>query len=62
MFRPEPWDIVVILLVALLFFGAKRLPETARAIGKGIREFRDALAGKNEGSKANPHDTQSDPQ
>jgi sec-independent protein translocase protein TatA len=46
MLRPEPFDIVIIILVALLLFGANRLPETARAMGKGIREFKDALAGK----------------
>lgn len=46
MFRPEPFDIVIIMLVALLLFGANRLPETARAIGKAMREFRDAVTGK----------------
>lgn len=46
MLRPEPFDIVIIILVALLLFGANRLPETARAMGKGIREFKDALAGE----------------
>ena len=48
MLRPEPWDIVIILIVAALLFGANRLPETARALGRGIREFRDALTGKDE--------------
>ncbi len=46
MFRPEPLDIVLITLVALLVFGAGRLPETARAVGKAIREFRAAVTGK----------------
>ena len=46
MLRPEPLDIVLIVLVGLLLFGANRLPETARAMGRGIREFKDALAGK----------------
>ena len=46
MLRPEPLDIVLILIVAALIFGANRLPETARALGKGIREFRDAVTGK----------------
>ena len=32
----------IILLVILLLFGAKRLPELARGLGKGIREFKDA--------------------
>ncbi len=48
MLRPEPLDLVLIALVALLIFGANRLPETVRALGKGIREFRQALAGKDE--------------
>ncbi len=48
MFRPEPLDIVLILLVALLLFGGNRLPESARAMGQAIREFRDAVSGKEE--------------
>jgi len=48
MFRPEPMDIVLIVLVALLLFGANRLPETARALGQSLREFRGALTGKEE--------------
>ncbi len=56
MFRPEPLDIVLILIVAALLFGANRLPETARALGRGIREFRDAITGKDE---TKPHDKNS---
>ena len=37
-----PFEIVAILLVILLLFGAKRIPEIARGLGKGIREFKDA--------------------
>lgn len=48
MFRPEPLDIIIIVIVALLLFGANRLPETARAIGQSLREFRSALTGKEE--------------
>ena len=48
MFRPEPLDILIILVAAILLFGANRLPETARALGKGIREFRDAITGRDE--------------
>ncbi|WP_027001188.1 Sec-independent protein translocase subunit TatA/TatB [Hugenholtzia roseola] len=36
------WEIMVILLVILLLFGAKRIPELARGLGRGIREFKDA--------------------
>ncbi len=48
MLRPEPLDFVIIALVAMLVFGANRVPESARAIGRSIREFKDALAGKEE--------------
>ena len=37
-----PLEIALIFLVILLVFGAKRIPEIARGLGKGIREFRDA--------------------
>jgi sec-independent protein translocase protein TatA len=36
------WEIMVILLVVLVFFGANKIPEIARGMGKGIREFKDA--------------------
>jgi sec-independent protein translocase protein TatA len=35
-----PWEILLILLVVLLVFGAKRLPEMGAAMGKGIKEFK----------------------
>ncbi|HEX7072331.1 MAG TPA: twin-arginine translocase TatA/TatE family subunit [Rhodothermales bacterium] len=38
------WEILLIFLVVLLVFGAKRIPEIARGLGKGIREFKDATA------------------
>ena len=40
---PGPLEVVVILMVMLLLFGAKRLPEIGRALGEGIREFKKAL-------------------
>lgn len=51
MFRPEPLDIVLIALAALLIFGANRLPEVARSFGKAIRGFKEGLAGKEENNK-----------
>ncbi|HIC74834.1 MAG TPA: twin-arginine translocase TatA/TatE family subunit [Candidatus Marinimicrobia bacterium] len=39
------WEVFLILLVVLLLFGAKRLPELARGLGKGIREFKGAIEG-----------------
>lgn len=38
-------EILLILLVILLLFGAKRIPELAKGLGKGIREFKDASKG-----------------
>ncbi|MEJ1929812.1 twin-arginine translocase TatA/TatE family subunit [Nostoc sp. NIES-2111] len=35
-------EVILILAVLLLFFGAKRIPEIARGLGRGIREFKDA--------------------
>jgi len=35
-------EVMVIMVVILIFFGAKRIPELARGLGKGIREFKDA--------------------
>lgn len=43
MFDIGPIEMVLILLVALLFFGAKRLPDLAGGLGKSIREFKKGL-------------------
>lgn len=37
------WELLVIFLIVLLFFGARRLPEIGGSLGKGIREFKDSL-------------------
>ena len=39
--------LVVILLVLLLIFGPKRLPEMGRSLGRGMREFKDSIMGEN---------------
>ena len=38
-------EIILLLLVALLLFGAKRLPEIGRSLGTGMREFKDSVTG-----------------
>jgi len=40
-----PSEILLLLLVALLLFGGKRLPEIGRTLGSGMREFKDSLSG-----------------
>lgn len=40
-----PLEIVVVLIIALVVFGPKRLPELGNSLGKGIREFKDSVTG-----------------
>jgi sec-independent protein translocase protein TatA len=40
-------EIVLLLLLALLLFGAKRLPEIGRSLGSGMKEFKDSVTGNN---------------
>ena len=40
--------LIAILIVALLVFGPKRLPEIGRSLGKGMREFKDSVTGRDE--------------
>lgn len=42
------WELLILLLVLLLVFGPKRLPEMGRSLGKGMREFKDSVSGKDE--------------
>lgn len=41
-------EIIVILLVVLLLFGGRKIPELMRGLGRGVREFRDASQGRDE--------------
>ena len=41
-------EVLVFLVVVLLLFGASRVPEIGRSMGKGMREFKDALGGKDD--------------
>ncbi len=57
-------EIILLLLLALLLFGAKRLPEIGRSMGRGMREFKDSVSGKdtkNELPPASPPDEQPPP-
>jgi len=42
------WELMILLIVLLLIFGAKRLPEMGRSLGKGMREFKDSVSGVEE--------------
>lgn len=43
-----PWQIALVLVVVLLLFGGKKIPELMRGLGKGVKEFKDATGGKEE--------------
>ena len=45
MFDISPIQIVIVLAIALLIFGPKRLPDLGRNLGKGIRDFKDGITG-----------------
>jgi sec-independent protein translocase protein TatA len=47
-FNIGPLELVVVLIIALIVFGPKRLPELGRSLGKGIREFRGSISGDKE--------------
>ena len=50
----SPTHLALLLLIALLLFGAKRVPEIGRSLGSGMREFKDSLTGNNDHSEHKP--------
>jgi sec-independent protein translocase protein TatA len=52
--------LIVVLVVALLIFGPKRLPEMGRSLGRGMREFKDSVTGKDDPPSL-PQSTADDP-
>jgi sec-independent protein translocase protein TatA len=49
-----PLEIVVVLIIALIVFGPKRLPELGASLGKGIREFKGSLSGDRDDEDEQP--------
>ena len=43
-----PLELIVVLVIALIVLGPKRLPEVGRSVGKGMREFKEAISGDND--------------
>jgi sec-independent protein translocase protein TatA len=56
---PGPLEIVIVLVIVLLIFGPKRLPDLGRSLGRGMREFKDSVTGKDEDEA--PRIAQSEP-
>ena len=44
-FNVGPLELVIVLVIALVILGPKRLPEVGKSIGNGMREFKDAISG-----------------
>jgi sec-independent protein translocase protein TatA len=43
-----PLELAIVLIIALVIFGPKRLPELGRSMGRGLREFKNSVTGKDE--------------
>ena len=52
--RLGPMELVIILLIVVLLFGGRKIPEIARGLGKGIRDFKSALGGHDSVDPADP--------
>lgn len=50
----SPWDIGIILLVVLILFGGKKIPEVMRGLGQGIREFKQGMTEGDQQTSAKP--------
>ena len=45
-FNIGPMELIIVLVLALVVLGPKRLPEVGRSLGRGMREFKDSVTGK----------------
>ena len=54
---PSIPELLIIFAVLLLLFGAKRLPEMGKSLGRGMREFKDAVTGKDDDDDEKPEPT-----
>ena len=53
-----PMELIIVLVIALIVIGPKRLPEVGKSLGKGMREFKDSLSGD---SRDEDEDAESSP-
>jgi sec-independent protein translocase protein TatA len=45
-FQIGPGELIIVLVIALIVLGPKRLPEVGRSLGKGMREFKESISGR----------------
>jgi sec-independent protein translocase protein TatA len=50
------WQIAIIVLVILLLFGGKKIPELMKGIGRGVKEFKDGISGEDQKSESREKD------
>ena len=50
----SPIQLIIVLIIALVVLGPKRLPEVGRSLGKGIREFKDSVSGHDDKDEVPP--------
>ena len=48
MWTPGPLEIIIILVIVLIVFGPKRLPDLGKSLGRGMREFKDSVTGRDD--------------
>jgi sec-independent protein translocase protein TatA len=53
----QPTHLIVLLIVALVFLGPKRLPDAGRALGQGLREFKNSVSGSHDADHQIPAHT-----
>jgi sec-independent protein translocase protein TatA len=53
----QPTHLIILLAVALILLGPKRLPDAGRALGQGLREFKDSIGGGRDGEPGLPEAT-----
>jgi len=58
---PGPLEIIILLVIVLLIFGPKRLPDLGRSLGRGMREFKDSVTGKDSDDDEPPRLAQTEP-
>ena len=54
-------EIIIVLVIVLVIFGPKRLPDLGRSLGSGMREFKDSVTGKGDDSKLPAGEEKSEP-
>ena len=54
------WEIILIVLVILLIFGGKKIPELMKGIGKGVKSFKDGVNGKEDESRKTKEESETD--